>query len=286
MDPDRCSVARRAAQDLVRLAVPVECPGCGTPDVRWCRDCLTPLAGPARRVEDGAPRLDRLDGVPPLPTWALASYSGPLRDVVVAWKDRGRADLDRPLSDAVRSAGAALAPLLRAVAGQGPVAAGGLLVVAAPTSRAARRARGREPVAVLADAFAVGLRSAGCAARVVSLLVQERRSRDQVGLGSRGRGARLTVVRLARTAAARALVGTPVRSVPACVLIDDVLTTGATIAACESALSGRAIPVLGAFTLVATPSPRGDRTTPGRSSGEGVGSPSVGAADTPYRGLR
>ncbi|MCB7137229.1 ComF family protein [Cellulosimicrobium marinum] len=284
-DPDRTvrHVLARAVLDVARLVVPVACAGCGAPDVPWCDPCLEPVRGPARRREDGAPRLDRLDGVAPLPVWAPADYAGPLRDVVVAWKDRGRADLDAPLRRAARHAGAAL----RAAGLGGP----GTLVVPAPTTGAARRARGRDPVAGLARAFATGLAAAHAAP-----LAQRRAARDQVGLGSRARGARLgTVVVRRRAAAALA------RDRPAVVLVDDVLTTGATLAACETALASLGVPVLGAFVLAATPAPDA-ATTLGRAAPaprdrapasptphdrrRSRGSPSVEPAFTSRTGLR
>ena len=85
---------RSYAAELGRLVVPVVCPGCGAPDVPWCSGCVAALApGPPRRVEADAPRLDRLDGVAPLPVWACASYVGPVRELLPAWKDQGRLDL-------------------------------------------------------------------------------------------------------------------------------------------------------------------------------------------------
>ncbi|MFD7024457.1 ComF family protein, partial [Promicromonospora sukumoe] len=169
----------RPVRELTRLLLPVACP-CGELDVRWCARCAALLAVPFSRVERGAPRLDRLDGVPPVPVWALTPYAGPVRDVVVHWKDRGRADLDRLLAPALRRAAARLGPALgsalspaaarsAAAARSGPaalartgspatggtlaVAPGGTLaVVPVPSTAAARRARGREPVAVLARA--------------------------------------------------------------------------------------------------------------------------------------
>ncbi len=296
-----------ALDDVARLVLPVACPGCDAPDVRWCEPCLAPLRAPLQRRERGAPRLDRLDGVAPLPVWAPAAYTGPVRGVVVAWKDRGRADLDRPLADAAWRAGTALGPVLGAVLGQGrgtalgPALGSGVgavpgegsrgcpvLVVPAPTTRAARRARGRDPVALLARAVAAGLDTSGTPARSAALLVHRGRARDQVGLGSRARGARLGTVAVAPGkllgAGAGGLVrplvgpsagarrGRPGRRpstgapapVVACLLVDDVVTTGATLAACERALTSAGALVLGAVALAATPSP-GERR---RSAGQ------------------
>ncbi|MEV8177997.1 ComF family protein [Cellulosimicrobium funkei] len=292
-----------ALDDVARLVLPVACPGCDAPDVRWCAPCLAPLRAPLRRRERGAPRLDRLDGVAPLPVWAPAAYTGPVRGVVVAWKDRGRADLDRPLADAAWRAGTALGPVLGAVLGPGRGPAlgpalgsgfgaargegsrgGPVLVVPAPTTRAARRARGRDPVALLARAVAAGLDTSGTPARSAALLVHRGRARDQVGLGSRARGARLGTVAVAPGkllgAGAGRLVGPsagarrgPPRRRPstgapapvvACLLVDDVVTTGATLAACERALTSAGALVLGAVALAATPSP-GERR---RSAGQ------------------
>lgn len=288
-----------ALDDVARLVLPVACPGCDASDVRWCEPCLAPLRAPLRRRERGAPRLDRLDGVAPLPVWAPAAYTGPVRGVVVAWKDRGRADLDRPLAHAAWRAGTALGPVLGAVLGpgRGPALGSGVgavlgegsrgcpvLVVPAPTTRAARRARGRDPVALLARAVAAGLDTSGTPARSAALLVHRGRARDQVGLGSRARGARLGTVAVAPgkllgagagrlvgpSAAARR--GRPGRRpstgapapVVACLLVDDVVTTGATLAACERALTSAGALVLGAVALAATPSP-GERR---RSAGQ------------------
>lgn len=258
-----------ALDDVARLVLPVACPGCDRPDVRWCAGCLAPLDAPLRRREQAAPRLDRLDGVAPLPVWAPAHYAGPVRGVVVAWKDRGRADLDGPLAVVARRAGTALAgllgtgpvarPLARADPGPSPRA---VLVVPAPTSAAARRARGRDPVVVLARGVATGLRAAGTPARVVPLLVQRGRARDQVGLGSRARGARLGAVGVATGPVTRRRVQEAVRDRLPCLLVDDVLTTGATLAASEAALARAGLRVLGAFVLAATPAPRRREAVP------------------------
>ncbi|GHH78484.1 ComF family protein [Promicromonospora soli] len=234
----------RPVRELARLLLPVACP-CGELDVPWCAGCAALLTGPPIRAEHGAPRLDRLDGVPPVPVWALTPYAGPVRDVVVHWKDRGRADLDRLLAPALRRAAARIGPVLSPALGGAPIA-----IVPVPSTGAARRARGREPVAVLARAVARGLHDAGLPARVVPALARRGAGRDQVGLGARARGRNLAgSVRMTRPGA-RALGQ---RSM--CILVDDVLTTGATLAAVERALEGSGHDVLGATVLAATPPP-------------------------------
>ncbi|GAA4724349.1 ComF family protein [Promicromonospora umidemergens] len=228
--------------------------------MRWCARCAALLAGSPVRAERGAPRLDRLDGVPPVPVWALTPYTGPVRDVVVHWKDRGRADLDRLLVPALRGAAARLGPALSPALGGAPAA-----VVPVPSTGAARRARSRDPVAVLARAVATGLHDAGIRARVVPALARRGAGRDQVGLGARARGRNLAgAVRMTR----RGVRSLGQRS--ACILVDDVLTTGATLAAVERALEHDGHEVLGAMVLAATPPPA-DGAGPARRPSSDIG---------------
>ncbi|MFF2451484.1 ComF family protein [Isoptericola sp. NPDC058082] len=246
MPPTTTAPPVRWLRELGRLVVPVSCPGCGALDVPWCPTCEALLVGPPVRVEAAAPRLDRLDGVPVLPVWALAAYGGPVREVVVAWKDRGRTDLDRLVGPPVRTAARAVAATAaRAVAGRP------LLVVGAPSTAASRRARGRDHVRVLARAAADGLRDAGLAATVVPALTRRGRGRDQVGLGARARARNLTGSMAARDRALARAGGAR----PAVLLVDDVVTTGSTLAAAERALEDVGADVLGALVLAATPPP-------------------------------
>lgn len=235
------TVARALLQDLTRLVVPVECPGCGLVDRTVCPACQDRLAGPARRVEAQVPRLDRMDGRAPLPVWAPAEYSGPVRGLVVAWKDRGRRDLTPVLCASVRDAATDACGVLRAAVGAAPV-----VVVPVPPAPGSRRRRDGDLVAVLAAAVVDGLRQAGVDARVVRAL-RRRRTRDQVGLGARARG---------RNAGAGYRLRSG-RRVPQawCVLVDDVVTTGSTLAACEHLLGRAGGRVLAAVVLAATPGP-------------------------------
>lgn len=241
------SFLARATRDLARLVVPLGCGGCGAVDVVLCPACRARLDEPPARVEHAAPRLDRMTGGPLWPVWSVTAYTAEVRDLVVAWKDRGRSDLDRPLgAAAARLASEVVDELLAGIGPRRPV-----LLVPAPSTPAARRRRGREPVVVLAQAVAGVVVDRDV--RVARVLEHRPRLRaggalDQVGLGSRARGRNLAgAVRVRR--AAPPLVGV------ACVLVDDVLTTGATLVECERALVAAGGRVVGALVLAATPAP-------------------------------
>lgn len=260
------ALAVAVARDLVRLVVPVACAGCGLADVPWCDACAAHLHGPPVRRDHGAGRLDLLEGRTLLPVLAPAAFAGPVRHAVTAWKDGGRADLDRPFAAALRRTGRHLGGAAdrggsdpsvpsasrpsgrRAPASQAGArrVAGAVLVVAVPSSAAARRRRGRAPVDVLAGAVAAGLRDVGVEARRAAPLVRAA-GPDLAGLGARARGAAL--VGRVRVRRARAVRGREV------VLVDDVLTTGATLAECHAALVAAGARVRAACTLAATPSP-------------------------------
>lgn len=236
-------------RELLGLLLPVECAGCGADDVAWCPTCARRLAGRPWRCEDRAPRLDRMDGLGPLPVWTLADCTGDVRRAIIAWKDRGRLDLTHPFAEALALAACALPPDL----GPGP-----LLVVASPSTASARRRRGGNLVDALAGAVADGLVAGGLPASSAPVLARSR-GHDQVGLGARARSRNLVghvrvPDRLAERVEGRRVL-----------LVDDVLTTGATVASCRSALERRGAGVVGAMTLASTPGPaRPPRLPPGR----------------------
>uniref|UniRef100_UPI0022A780B7 phosphoribosyltransferase family protein n=1 Tax=Puerhibacterium puerhi TaxID=2692623 RepID=UPI0022A780B7 len=96
--------------------------------------------------------------------------------------------------------------------------------------------------------------------------------RDQVGLGARARGGN-AVVRVAPRAWQRLSPASAGQGTPACLLLDDVVTTGATLAAAERALEAAGADVLGALVLAATPAP-GERR-PRAEAVRGSGAPPV-----------
>ncbi|MGY1693478.1 ComF family protein [Geodermatophilus sp. SYSU D00814] len=236
---------RALAAALADLVLPRTCAGCGVPGPVLCRRCGALLTRPReaapRRVPWGMP-----------PTVAAGAYAGPVRPAVVAFKERGRAELAGPLGAALALAAGVHAALLPGRP---------LLLVPVPPSRAALRARGRDHVRELAVAAVAELRAAGVDARQARLLARTGRVRDSAGLGAAERRANLAGTFTARRAA--------VPSGAVLVVVDDVVTSGATLTQAAAALTAIRrdgdVPLLAAV-VAATPRPAA-RALPARPPG-------------------
>ncbi len=200
-----------------KVVAPPFCWACGV-DAEpgpLCADCRAGLRwlGPAPVVLRG------------LPVWAPVAYEGPARALVSGLKYRGAAGLAGPL-----------AAQIAACAERGTFGPD-VALVPVPLHPARLRRRGFNQAERLARALA---RRTGAPA--VSCLRRRGPSARQVG---RGRSERL----------AAAPVVEPVRAarVPAAALIvDDVVTTGATLAACAAALRATGTDVLGGLAYART----------------------------------
>lgn len=188
---------------LLDLLLPGSCGGCAAPGAGWCDGCAAHL---------GRPLWPALPGGPPVV--AAGRYRGPLRSAVLAYKERGRRDLAGPLSS-----------LLTAPLGQiaGP---SGWWLVPAPSRPAAARARGGCHVQRLCRHLARG--DHRC--RVAPALRLGRHARDSVGLDATERAVNLDG-RMRVNPRALPPAGAAV------ILVDDVVTTGATLRACRAALA-------------------------------------------------
>nr|WP_218859788.1 ComF family protein [Petropleomorpha daqingensis] len=217
---------------MADLVLPRTCAGCGVPGAVLCRRCGRLLTRPHL----AAPRRFPI-GFPP--TVAAGAYEGPVRAAVLAFKERGRPELGRTLGTALALA---TASVVAGVAHTEPV-----LLVPVPPSAAGLRSRGRDHVRELTRSAVAELRAAGVAAGEARLLRRRGRVRDSAGLSAAQRRANLagTFV-LAGAAPSRGLL----------VLVDDVVTSGATLTEAAGVLARtrtvNATPVLGAV-VAATP---------------------------------
>ncbi|WP_327376058.1 ComF family protein [Streptomyces sp. NBC_01216] len=200
-------------RETTGLVLPVSCAGCGGPREQVCPACEAELTGSGPR---GVLPRPAPAGLPEV--YAAAPYAGPVRSLLLAHKERGALALARPLGVALAGAVEAAAAPCEAF---GPVP---LLLVPVPSSRRAVRARGHDPTRRIALAAAGRLRRAGRAARVVPVLRHGRPVADQSQLGARGRFANLAGALELVPGGARLLAAGRV------VLVDDLMTTGASLA--------------------------------------------------------
>lgn len=210
-----------SARGLIEAAFPVACAACGArfgeeSRLPLCAGCLGGLVdcGPAFCLDcarsGGSPRTCRRPGHRRLR--AGFTWNEPLRAVVHAFKFGAAEDLAAPLADASWSG-----PAFRAAPRPD-------LVVPVPLHPVRRRERGYDQASVLAAAFA-----ARAGAPVVAALVRVRATRQQARLPA--------AARRANVAGAFALCAPAVVRGRRVALVDDVVTTGATVDAAQAVLT-------------------------------------------------
>ncbi|MFJ7593272.1 ComF family protein [Streptomyces sp. NPDC097617] len=207
-------------QELAGLVLPADCAGCGAARVLVCAECGDALSGAvAATVRPSPPPV----GLPVV--WAAAGYEKGVRSLLLAHKERGALPLAGVLGAAL--AGAVLAGGAGAQGGAGEVA-----LVPVPSARRQVRARGHDPARRIALAAAGRLRRTGVPARVAPVLGLRRAVADQAGLGARQRRENLAGALAVRRGGRRLTEGARI------VLVDDLITTGSTLA--EAARAVRA----------------------------------------------
>jgi predicted amidophosphoribosyltransferase len=175
--------------------------------------------------------------------YAAGRYGDEVRAVVLAHKERGALGLARPL-------GTALAGAVRRLGAAGP-----LLLVPVPSARRAVAQRGHDATARMAGATARELRGQGMPARAMTMLRQQRPVADQAGLTAAERLANLSGAVAAGGGRLPLLAAAPV------VLVDDLMTTGASLTVAAQAVTVAGGRVVGA-AVVAGPHDPETRSDP------------------------
>lgn len=196
---------------MMELLLPRSCGGCGRAGVRWCLRCQRQWLAPPRRISTTTD--------PHVPVWSMGAFGQSRRRSIIHLKERGRRDLIPFISASVAAAVEYL------------IAAGELdhdaILVPAPTKRSSARKRGGDPVYAVCKQ--TGYRSE-------QALWEKESMRDSVGLDVAAR--RRNVMGKVE------LVSRPSRPV---LLVDDVVTTGATIAESVAVLTSAGVKVRGAL---------------------------------------
>lgn len=181
--------------ELAELVLPRHCAGCGEPGELLCVRCRRMLASPPVRVFPPTS--------PHVPVFALGPYAEAHRGVVLDMKERDNLAVRRYV-------GAVLAAGLDYLEARGEIPVGAVLVPA-PTRPSSARARGGDPVEQCCRA---------ASRRVAPVLSLAERTADQSELSAAARRANLSgAVRISGVPAGQLIV------------VDDVVTTGATLAA-------------------------------------------------------
>ncbi len=222
----RCAVCGRAGRVL--------CPGCLRDLPRdavtcWPTPCPPGLARPV----------------------AVGEYDGPLKRLVNAHKEQNRFALAAPLGDLL--AAAALAHTGPLPSRGGPAASRpGVLLVPVPSRGSVVRRRGHDPLLRITLRAASRLRHLGVAAGTGRLLRSVRVAADQAGLGAADRARNLAGSMACAAGAARRHAAAPPGTSPMVLVVDDVITTGATVREAQRALEAEGVVVSGIAVVAAT----------------------------------
>jgi ComF family protein len=210
-----------ALLDALAVLLPVECAGCGSPDRSLCASCRTALT----------PEVSSRPLSPTLRVWSGLEYDGVARAALLALKRDGRLDVAKTLALALASAVTELGEERRAAT---RLETSRVHLVPVPGSRSAYRRRGYDPVTLLMRRAALTPSRLFAPARphaaqkTLDVESREHNLRDAFRLRSAVAGQRI-------------------------LLIDDIVTSGATLREAARVLTRAGAEVIGAAAVASTP---------------------------------
>ena len=251
---------REAVAAAAGLLTPSWCVGCGAEETDLCEECaydVRLLTRDPYRAEAAAPALPVVgqteDQLRVLPVIAAGTYGTLLSRVMLGFKDHERIPLDRVLAPAL---GRAVEAALSQLCTEAP------LILVPPTSLKARMRRSHDPVphlvrrmegrsALPGAQLAEGMLAQPPRAAAVGMLPGGGRQKGQKGRSLEDRRRRLTGAFRVTDRGREELPGREA------LLVDDVLTTGATIHALYELLTEAGAEVRGAAVMAAAEVRRG-----------------------------
>jgi predicted amidophosphoribosyltransferase len=238
--PGPAAGARDAVRALVDLVLPTACAGCGAEGTgQMCPSCTEGLRGLVPGPTKPTPAPEALP-----PCTALGGYEGPLRGLVIAYKERGAYRLAKPL-------GTALGVVVESAAfATGREHGTPIVVVPVPATAAAIRERHGDHVIRLAGYAIRYLRAIGRPA-VAAPALTARPKNDSSHLDATARAESAADAFRARPGRVRRIMAAQ-EAGAIVIVVDDILTTGATVAAVTRVLSAGGVRVDGAATIAAT----------------------------------
>lgn len=233
-------------RDVLDAFLPRNCAGCGSAGVGLCEACGHRFVGeaalplPAEAITPTPPAAPVAGAASTTATVTVTTtgrYAATTRALLLAYKERGRRDLAPVLGDR-------LAMAIRFAAAAAPSDCRPLLVVGVPASPGALRRRGFDHVAEL-------VRAAPGVPAPSRVLRWRRRVADQTALDASARAANVAGALVVRQRWRRSAEG--FGRPPGVLLVDDVVTTGATLREAGRACRAAGFPVVGAVAVAGTP---------------------------------
>lgn len=192
---------------------PQACVGCGKPGMRMCGECKDEWSRAPQRVTTLTD--------PHVPVWSLGEFGGVRRKTIINLKERGR-------TDAVRYLGPVVAAAVEHLKALGEVEED-IVLLPAPTRMRSAQQRGGDPVELICRASGL---------RTERVLWHRPSVADSVGLDVSQRRRNLSGnVFLTRIPSSAVLI------------VDDVITTGATLAESVAVLTSGNVKIRGALGL-------------------------------------
>jgi len=232
MDPADQGVFGGLLSSVADVVLGRACCGCDAPGISLCADCRHALRAQPR-LRRSIDLTDIASGLQ-LPMACSLDYRGPVRQVLYRFKDHRIPHLARVLAPALTAS-------IAHVAQHAGVRCADTTVVAMPTRRSTAKRRGFDPLGSVVDFAAREQRFAA----VASVLIDTRRAGKAKTLG--------VWERQVEAAGAFSVRGRTTLPAGPVILVDDIVTTGATAKEATATLILAGVHVVGVATIAGTP---------------------------------